>query len=122
LRASASAIAADRDDKWNAVAARMHEEGYCTNPPTTKIAVVLRYLYDQRPPMSLRARVPSPRWPYTTTRSARSVIGLGRCWRRRVLAIGEPIVAVRWRQHARQVTGTISRDISRNISRDVVRA
>jgi hypothetical protein len=55
LRASASAIAADRDDKWNAVAARMHEEGYCTNQPTTKIAVVLRYLYDQRPPMSLRA-------------------------------------------------------------------
>jgi hypothetical protein len=42
-------------DKWDAAAAKMHEEGYCQNVPTTKLAHALRYLYETRPAMSLRA-------------------------------------------------------------------
>ena len=48
-------LAVDRMDKWRAAAAQMHEDGYCRNVSTTKIAHALRYLYECRPPMSLRA-------------------------------------------------------------------
>lgn len=34
---------------------QMHEDGYCRNVSTTKIAHALCYLYECRPPMSLRA-------------------------------------------------------------------
>jgi hypothetical protein len=52
---SALAIAAERVDKWDAVAAAIHERGTLPSQPTAKISEVLRYLYDQQPPMSQRA-------------------------------------------------------------------
>ena len=55
LRHRALELAVDRIDKWRAAAAQMHEDGYCQNLSTTKIAHALRYLYECRPPMSLRA-------------------------------------------------------------------
>lgn len=53
-QARALAIAAERADKWDAVAAAIHERGLLSNQPSVKIAQVLRYLYDHRPPLSLR--------------------------------------------------------------------
>jgi hypothetical protein len=35
--------------------AAAQDEGYCRTVPTTKVAHALRYLYDDRPAMSLRA-------------------------------------------------------------------
>ncbi|MGB8386948.1 DUF2637 domain-containing protein [Mycobacterium sp.] len=55
LRDRALQLAVERIDKWDAAAAKMHEEGYCQNVPTTKLAHALRYLYETRPAMSLRA-------------------------------------------------------------------
>lgn len=55
VHAAALAVAAERMDKYEAAAAKIHELGYCTREPTAKIAHVLRYLYDHRPAMSLRA-------------------------------------------------------------------
>ncbi|MDT5184743.1 MAG: hypothetical protein QOI29_2901 [Mycobacterium sp.] len=53
-QAGALAIAAERAGKWDAVAAAIHEQGLVTSQPSATIAQVLRYLYDQRPKMSLR--------------------------------------------------------------------
>jgi hypothetical protein len=53
-RAGAVAIATERADKWDAVAAAIHEQGLVTSQPSATIAQVLRHLYDQRPTMSLR--------------------------------------------------------------------
>jgi hypothetical protein len=55
LRDRALELAVERMDKWEAAAAKMHEEGYCQSVPTAKIAHALRYLYESRPAMSLRA-------------------------------------------------------------------
>src|SRR5215475_3999096 len=41
--------------EWEAAATKIHDQGYCRNVPTTKVAHALRYLYDHRPAMSLRA-------------------------------------------------------------------
>ena len=41
--------------EWEAAATKIHDEGYCRTVPTTKVAHALRYLYDHRPTMSLRA-------------------------------------------------------------------
>ena len=38
-----------------AAATKIHDQGYCRTVPTTKVAHALRYLYDHRPAMSLRA-------------------------------------------------------------------
>ena len=45
---------------------------YCRTVPTTKVAHALRYLYDHRPAMSLRAIGATPRSTCTTTTWARS--------------------------------------------------
>lgn len=55
LRDRALELAAERMDRWEAAAAQLHEEGYCPSVPTEKIAAVLRYLYECRPALSLRA-------------------------------------------------------------------
>jgi hypothetical protein len=55
LRERALAVAAERLDRWEAAAAKMHEEGHCAGVPSTKIAHALRYLYECQPPMSLGA-------------------------------------------------------------------
>jgi hypothetical protein len=55
LRDRARQLAAERMDKWDAAAAKMHEEGVCPNVASAKLAHALRYLYDRRPAMSLRA-------------------------------------------------------------------
>lgn len=55
LRDRALELAAERMDRWEAAAAKLHEEGYCPSVPTEKIAGVLRYLYECRPALSLRA-------------------------------------------------------------------
>jgi hypothetical protein len=55
LRDRALELAVERMDKWEAAAAKMHEEGYCRSVPTAKIAHALRYLYESRPALSLRA-------------------------------------------------------------------
>jgi hypothetical protein len=55
LRDRALELAAERMDRWEAAAAKLHEEGYCPSVPSEKIAGVLRYLYDCRPALSLRA-------------------------------------------------------------------
>jgi len=55
LRDRALELAAQRLDRWEAAAANLHEEGYCPSVPTEKIAAVLRYLYERRPALSLRA-------------------------------------------------------------------
>jgi hypothetical protein len=55
LRDRALELAVERMDKWEAAAAKMHEEGYCQSVPTAKIAHALRYLYESRPALSLRA-------------------------------------------------------------------
>jgi hypothetical protein len=53
-QAGALALAATRVDKWDAVAASIHERGLVTSLPSSKIVQVLHHLYDQRPQMSLR--------------------------------------------------------------------
>ncbi|WP_156671230.1 MULTISPECIES: DUF2637 domain-containing protein [unclassified Mycobacterium] len=55
LRERAFALAVERMDRWEAAAGKMHEEGYCPSVPTEKLAQVLRYLYESRPALSLRA-------------------------------------------------------------------
>jgi uncharacterized protein DUF2637 len=55
VQAGALRIAAERVAKWDAVAATIHEQGFLPSQPTAKIAEVLRFLYDRRPAMSLRA-------------------------------------------------------------------
>jgi hypothetical protein len=44
--------------EWTAgkrLRAELHEEGYCPSVPTEKVAQALRYLYESRPTLSLRA-------------------------------------------------------------------
>jgi len=55
LRDRALELAAERMDRWEAAAAKLHEEGYCPSVPTEKVAQALRYLYESRPALSLRA-------------------------------------------------------------------
>ncbi|HUO39513.1 MAG TPA: DUF2637 domain-containing protein [Mycobacterium sp.] len=55
LRERALELAAERLDRWDSAAAKVHEEGYCRNVATETIAHVLRYLYEVRPKLSLRA-------------------------------------------------------------------
>jgi hypothetical protein len=55
LRERALELAAERLDRWDSAAAKMYEEGYCRNVATERIAHVLRYLYEVRPALSLRA-------------------------------------------------------------------
>jgi hypothetical protein len=55
MQESALAVAVSRFEKWDAVAAAIHERGLLTSHPTVKISEVLRYLHDHRPPMSQRA-------------------------------------------------------------------
>jgi hypothetical protein len=55
LRESALAVAVSRIEKWDAVAAAIHERGLLTSQTTAKISEVLRYLHDHRPSMSQRA-------------------------------------------------------------------
>jgi hypothetical protein len=54
LRDRALELAAERMDRWDAAAAKLHEEGYCPSVATEKIAAALRYLYECRPAPSLR--------------------------------------------------------------------
>ena len=55
VRDGALASATARIEEWEAAATKIQHEGYCRNVPTTKVAHALRYLYDHRPAMSLRA-------------------------------------------------------------------
>jgi Protein of unknown function (DUF2637) len=55
LQDRALQLAVERMEKWEAAAAKMHEEGYCQSVPSAKVAHALRYLYESRPAMSLRA-------------------------------------------------------------------
>lgn len=55
VRETALAMAVSRVEKWDAVAAAIHERGLLTNHPTSTISEVLRYLHDHKPPMSQRA-------------------------------------------------------------------
>lgn len=55
VREGALASATARVAEWEAAATKIQEHGYCRNVPTTKVAHALRYLYDHRPAMSLRA-------------------------------------------------------------------
>jgi hypothetical protein len=55
LRDRALELAAQRMDRWEAAAAKLHEDGHCLTVPTEKIAGVLWYLYERRPALSLRA-------------------------------------------------------------------
>jgi hypothetical protein len=48
-------VAISRVQKWDAVAAAIHERGLLTSHSTAKISEVLRYLHDHRPTMSQRA-------------------------------------------------------------------
>ena len=54
LKDSALALAAERLDRWDAVASAIHEQGLMPSQPTTKIADALRLMYDEKPPMSQR--------------------------------------------------------------------
>jgi hypothetical protein len=55
MQESALAVAVSRVQKWDAVAAAIHERGLLTSHPTAKISEVLRHLHDHQPPMSQRA-------------------------------------------------------------------
>ena len=55
VRDGALASATARMAEWEAAATKIQDEGYCRTVPTTKVAHTLRYLYDHRPAMSLRA-------------------------------------------------------------------
>lgn len=50
----ALALAAERVERWEAVAAAVHERGQMMSHPTSKIADVLRLLHDTQPPLPLR--------------------------------------------------------------------
>lgn len=50
----AMALAAERVERWDAVAAEIHERGQLTTYPTAKIADALRLLHDTQPPLALR--------------------------------------------------------------------
>ena len=55
VREGALASATARMAEWETAATNIQEHGYCRNVPTIKVAHALRYLYDHRPTMSLRA-------------------------------------------------------------------
>lgn len=55
VRDGVLASASTRMAEWEAAAAKLHEHGHCRHVPTSKVAHALRYLYDHRPAMSLRA-------------------------------------------------------------------
>jgi hypothetical protein len=55
MQERALAVAVSRVQKWDAVAAAIHERGQLTSHPTSTISQVLRYLHDHNPPMSQRA-------------------------------------------------------------------
>jgi hypothetical protein len=55
VQETALALAVSRVQKWDAVAAAIHERGLLTGQSTAKISEVLRYLRDHRPAMSQRA-------------------------------------------------------------------
>lgn len=50
----ALALAAERLERWDAVAAAIHERGQMLSHPTAKIADALRMLHDTQPPLALR--------------------------------------------------------------------
>lgn len=54
LKERALALAAERLDRWDAVAAAIHERGLMTNYETATIVDVLRLLHDQQPQLPLR--------------------------------------------------------------------
>lgn len=54
LKDRALALAAERLDRWDAVAAAIHERGLMTSYPTTTVVDVLRLLHDNQPPLPLR--------------------------------------------------------------------
>ncbi|WP_372452696.1 DUF2637 domain-containing protein [Mycolicibacterium goodii] len=54
LKDSALALAAERLNRWDAVAAAIHERGLMTNYATATIVDVLRLLHDHQPPLPLR--------------------------------------------------------------------
>ncbi|MDT5078155.1 MAG: hypothetical protein QOJ80_2792 [Mycobacterium sp.] len=54
LKDNALALAAKRLDRWDAVAAAIHERGLMMSQPTAKIADVLRTLHDTQPSLPLR--------------------------------------------------------------------
>jgi hypothetical protein len=55
VQETALAVAVSQVQKWDAVAAAIHERGLLTSQSTAKISEVLRYLHDHRPTMSQRA-------------------------------------------------------------------
>jgi hypothetical protein len=55
VQETALAVAVSQTQKWDAVAAAIHDRGLLTTHPTAKISEVLRYLHDHRPTMSQRA-------------------------------------------------------------------
>ena len=54
LKDSALALAAERLDRWNAVAAAIHERGLMASYPSATIVGVLRLLHDTQPSLPLR--------------------------------------------------------------------
>lgn len=54
LKDSALALAAERLDRWDAVAAAIHERGLMTSYPSATIVDVLRLLHDHQPALPLR--------------------------------------------------------------------
>ena len=54
LQDHALALAAERLERWDAVAAAVHERGQMLSHPSAKIADVLRLLHDTQPPLALR--------------------------------------------------------------------
>ena len=54
LKDSALALAAERLDRWDAVAAAIHDRGQLTSYSTATVVDVLRLLHDNQPPPSLR--------------------------------------------------------------------
>jgi hypothetical protein len=55
VQETALAVAVSQMQKWDAVAAAIHERGLLTSHSTAKISEALRYLHDHRPAMSQRA-------------------------------------------------------------------
>jgi hypothetical protein len=55
LRDRALELAGEKMSRWEAAAAKIQDEGYCRNEATEQVAHAMRYLYDYRPKMSLRA-------------------------------------------------------------------
>jgi hypothetical protein len=54
LRERALELAVEGMQKWEASAAKFHEMGHCRNLETSKLAHILRYLYESRPRLSNR--------------------------------------------------------------------